>query len=232
MSSYADPEVDSSPVPRSARWISALSTVVLLIGLVSAVVGVSYTVNALTFPPDVASVKVPVTLAVPEGAGEPARLTVDGVDIDNGWITASPYAGVEQADRGGQVTIVTWGATSLEHVLSRGSWLVTGLMMFVGAILLRPVLLGIAAGAPFAGVASRCLGALAVVVGVAGLLAPLLPQLAGFMVLDRLGLAESGTFVMSPQLNLEVLLVAALIGTLAVAFRSGEQLARDADGLV
>ena len=230
MSSYADPTVASPPAPRSARWISALSMVVLLIGLVSAVVGVSYAVNALTIVG--ATVKVPVAFVAPEGAWDAVHLTVEGVDIDNGWITTLPPTGIGAGGLGGQVTIAAWGSTYLEQILSRGWWLVSGLAMLVGAILLRPVLVGIAAGAPFAGRASRHLGTLAVVVLVAGHLAPLLPQLAGFLVLDRLGLAESGIFSMSPHIGVEVLFVAALVGTLAVAFRSGEQLARDADGLV
>ena len=232
MSIYADPEVASPLAPRSARWISALATIVVLIGVVSAIVGVSYAVNTLTFPPEAATVKVPVTFAVPEGSWDSVRLTVDGVDLDDGWITTIPPAGIGQGDRGGQVTIAAWGSTYLEQILSRGSWLVSGLAMLAGAILLHPVLLGIAAGTPFAGSSSRYLGALAVIVGVAGHLAPLLPQLAGFLVLDRLGLAESGIFLMSPHIDSEVLLVAALVGTVAVAFRSGEQLARDTDGLV
>lgn len=64
-------------------------------------------------------------------------------------------------------------------------------------------------------------------------LAVLLPQLGGIRVLERLGLADDGIFMTNPpQLALTPLLVAALVLAFAAAFRAGERLTRDTDGLV
>ncbi|SDD28462.1 Protein of unknown function [Sanguibacter gelidistatuariae] len=215
--------------PRSARWIRVLAGLILLIGVVAGGSGVIYAVNSLTIVP--ATVHVPVTLLPDDGSWDSVQLAIEGVQIEDGWITTLPPAGFGTGD-GGQVTVAAWGSTYLEQFLSRGDVLVGGLALLAGAMLLRPILLSVAAGSPFATGNARRLSLLALVIAVAGSLAPLLPQIAGVRVLERLGLADDGIFSTTPQLTLEPLLVAALVLVVAAAFRSGEQLARDSDGLV
>ena len=217
--------------PGPTRWIRMLARLVLLVGVVGGIVGVSYAVNALTIVP--ATVRAPVTLLAPEGSWPSVDLSVDGVTFDDASITTLPPTAFWTSGTGGQVTIAAWGSTHLEQFLSRGNALVGGLALMLGAILVYPVLLSISTGSPFSAGNARLLSLLAVLIGVAGTLAPLLPQLAGLLMLDRLGLADDGVFVTTvPSLSPEPLLVAALVLAFAAAFRSGEQLTRDADGLV
>lgn len=224
------PAVHEAP-PDAARWIRVLAGLVLLVGVVAGAAGVIYSINSLTIAG--ATVHAPVTLLPDDGSWDSVHLTIEGVQIEDGWITTLPPAGSGATDRGGQVTIAAWGSTYLEQFLSRGDRLVGGLALLGGAILLRPLLLSVADGTAFAAGNARRLTILAVVIAVAGPLAPLLPQLSGVLVLDRLGLAGDGIFATtSPTLTLEPLLVAALVLVLAAAFRAGEQLARDSDGLV
>lgn len=222
------PAVHEAP-PDAARWIRVLAGLVLLVGVVAGAAGVIYSINSLTIVP--ATVHVPVTLLPDDGSWDSVHLAIEGVQIEDGWITTLPPAGFGTGD-GGQVTVAAWGSTYLEQFLSRGDRLVGGLALLGGAILLRPLLLSVAAGSPFAPGNARRLSLLAVVIAVAGSLAPLLPKIAGVRVLERLGLADDGIFSTTPYLTLEGLLVAALVLVLAVAFRAGEQLARDSDGLV
>jgi hypothetical protein len=93
------------------------------------------------------------------------------------------------------------------------------------------VLGSIAEGRPFARGNDRRLVVLAATVAVAGVLAPLLPQLAGLLVLDRTGLAGP-RFMATPSVELAPLLVGVLILAAAAAFRAGERLADDVRGLV
>ena len=62
-------------------------------------------------------------------------------------------------------------------------------------------------------------------------MAPLLPQLAGLLVLDRTGLAGP-QFADSVSPSFGSLLVGALVLAVAAAFRTGERMADDLTGLV
>ena len=86
-------------------------------------------------------------------------------------------------------------------------------------------------GYPFAPGNARRLVVLAVTIAVAGVLAPLLPQIAGFLVLDRTGLAGPA-FLATPSVEVAPLLVGALVLAAAAAFRAGERMADDVRGLV
>ncbi|NMM17150.1 MAG: hypothetical protein HHJ14_08435, partial [Cellulomonas sp.] len=101
-----------------------------------------------------------------------------------------------------------------------------------GAVALRPVLLSIAAGRPFAPGNARRITLVAATVAVVGVAAPLAPQIAGQLVLARTGLARTGAFVSTVAVSPEPLLVAALVLAVATAFRAGEAMSRDVDGLV
>ena len=83
---------------------------------------------------------------------------------------------------------------------------------------------------------ARCCGLLgltcAVVVG--GVLAPILDDLAGFTVLDRLGLVDSDSpFVLTiAHVNFAAQLLALVVLGAAEAFRRGAALADDVEGLI
>lgn len=214
-------------------WVRGLSGLVLTIGIVAGVWGVLYTVNGMTQAP--ATVTVPVTLAVPsDGSRAHVAVEVPGVTVPEGWFAgATPQGGRVSAGTGGpdgDLMLAAWGSTRAEQALARGSWLVGGLGALVGALALAPVLGSIAAGRPFAPGNARRLVVLAATIAVAGVLAPLLPQVAGALVLARTGLA--GPRFAGPSLHVEPLLVAALVLAVAAAFRAGERLTDDVAGLV
>jgi hypothetical protein len=73
---------------------------------------------------------------------------------------------------------------------------------------------------------------LAVTVGVTGLVAPVLPRVAGSLVLDRTGPADGGVLVSALSCSVEPVVVAVLVLVVAAAFRAGERMSRDVDGLV
>ena len=218
------------------EWVQRLRRLVVVLGWVAAVWGVAYAVNAMTVAP--ATVKVPVTLASGEnGSGSRVgQVEVTGVVVPDGWLagaapTGARVMGPGQQGPDGQLTLAAWGSTRLEQLLSRGDWLVGGLGILVGALALAPVLGSIAEGRPFVPGNARRLVVLAVTVAVAGVLAPLLPQVAGLLVLDRTGLAGS-PFMTVPSVELVPLLDAAVILAVAAAFRAGERMADDVRGLV
>jgi hypothetical protein len=81
--------------------------------------------------------------------------------------------------------------------------------------------------------AARLLGLTGAVV-VGGVLAPILDDLVGFTLLDRLGLVDSDSpFVLTMlHVNVAPLLLALVVLGAAEAFRRGAALADDVDGLV
>lgn len=221
-----------APPTGTERWVGTLAGVLLALGVVAASFGVLYAVNGATQAG--ATVKVPVTLAGPEhasGWGD-VQVEVAGLDPGDAWLAGAPPQGVTAGTVDGRLTLAAWGSTRTEQVLARGETLLLGLGLLGGALALRPVLRSVAAGRPFAPGNARRIAVVAGVVGVVGFLAPLLPQLAGLGVLDRTGLADSGAFHTGLSYSLEPLGAAALVLVVALAFRTGEQLARDTDGLV
>jgi Protein of unknown function (DUF2975) len=130
------------------------------------------------------------------------------------------------------LSLASWGSTQLEQLLARGGTLLIGLGLGAAALLLMPVLSSISRGEPFAAGNARRLGLLAVVVLVVGYVAPLLPQAATLLVLDRLGIGPDGPFVWSLTFSFLPLVLAALILATAEAFRRGESISADVEGLV
>ncbi|WP_448630797.1 hypothetical protein [Cellulomonas soli] len=116
------------------------------------------------------------------------------------------------------------GSTRAEQALSRADWLVNGIGLLVGTLVLQPLLLDVARGLPFARGNTRRLTILAGVVVVTGTIAPLLPVAAADLVLARTGLDENPVLSSSASLSPVPWLVGALVLVLAVAFRAGEQL--------
>jgi hypothetical protein len=128
----------------------------------------------------------------------------------------------------------TWGSSRWEHVLARGDAVVLGLAIGVGALLVRQVVRSVADGRPFDPRNARCLIWLAVVVAVAGWVGPWLPSVASEMALARMGVgAEQGVLPRwSGDPGLWPVLVSLVLIVLAQAFRQGERLTRDVEGLV
>jgi TRAP-type C4-dicarboxylate transport system permease small subunit len=96
--------------------------------------------------------------------------------------------------------------------------------------ILVPVLRSVAARSPFQPGSTRRLAGLAAVLLLVGWLGPVLSGLSTIAVISRLGLDESLTW--SITIGVLPLLLAALLLILAEAFRRGEQISRDVDGLV
>lgn len=214
-----------------------LAHLLAVVGLVVAVGGPAYAVNAATQAPATVRVQVEVaadsaqgralraarSLAVPTGstAGEGVQLTALGL--------AAPVD-----DRGYPARLSSWGSTRTEQFLSRGDVAVAGLGAGLAALLLRPVLTSIARGRPFGTGNARRLAQLALTVAVTAHLAPLFPALAAAQVLGRLGLGGvDGPLTVAPWLHLGSWTVVALVLlVLAEAFRLGERQSHDLDGLV
>ena len=226
------PEPDLMVSARGTRWVATLASLLLLLGVASALWGTAYAINGMTQAP--ATVKVPVTLvaAAPGSGWGNVQLQVPGVEVPEGWIAGARPDGLLPSGTDGRVTVAAWGSTRVEQLLGRGDWLVRGIGLLVGALALRPVLLSISSGRPFARGNARRIVVVAGTVAVVGVVAPLLPQLAGELVLERTGLAATAPFALAPALSLEPLLVAALVLVVAAAFRAGETMASDVDGLV
>lgn len=216
------------------RWVWRLRKLVVVLGWVAAVWGVGYAANAVTQAR--AYVKAPVSLANSGSGWADVPVQVPGADVPGGWFAGARPTGLlvhssAQGGPDGGLTIVAWDSTRLEQLLSRGDWLVGGLGVLVGALALAPVLGAIADGRPFQPANSRRLVVLGVTVAVAGVLAPLLPQIAGILVLHRTGLAGP-RFMDLASVEPAPLLVGALILALAAAFRAGARMADDVRGLV
>lgn len=120
------------------------------------------------------------------------------------------------------------------RLLTEASGVVTALAVAAGAWWLAGVLRSVALGRPFERRnAARLLGLTGAVV-VGGVLAPILDDLVGFTLLDRLGLVDSDSpFVLTMlHVNVAPLLLALVVLGAAEAFRRGAALADDVDGLV
>jgi hypothetical protein len=210
--------------PRTTRLLAAL---LLLVGGVAAVGGTAYAVDGARHA--AGSITVPVSLAVDEAAGTggaPVAVQVPDVALPDGTHLSAVDGGLTLVDD-------TGGAGGWTGFLARGDAAVTGLALGACAVLLAPVLGSVAAGEPFRrGNAARIAWTAAAVLTV-GTVAPLLPQLAGLAVLDRLGLAEAGSgFVLGVGFDLAPVGIAALLLVVAEAFRRGTQIAADTEGLV
>ena len=208
--------------------VELLVVLVGFIGVVGLVAGIAYSINGLTH----ARAGVAVPVALHPGPGSPEH-----ADLDAGQ---APVA-VERLPPGAQVTadaedltLTAWDSTLLEQLLGRADSLVLGLGVAAGAFLLVPLLRSVQRGRPFAPGNAARVGGLAVVVLVVGIGGPFLARIGSAVVLARLGLSGPGSVLTPAGLPsvLTVLLTAALLAALAEAFRRGEQLAEDVDGLV
>lgn len=226
----------------SPGLIRFVADAVLLIGLIMAIGGVGYDINAMTQTRGYVQVGVQarsleglrIPLTTDQGSREFAlnqrneeaewetiRLNVPGASA--GWLDVPP-------DR---LILRSWGATMLEQATSRGAFAVIGLCVGYGALLLRGLLLSIAEGQPFRTGNARRIATIGGLVVVGSLAADVFPVVAGGLVLSRLGLTEASSPIFSQlSFSLWPLLAVSILLALAEAFRRGGQLARDVDGLV
>lgn len=202
----------------TARTITVISWFVAVLGLAAAVAAVLFTVSTVVQGGEVV---VPTELAASQ---DDRRTTVD--------VGVLP-AGVEVVTGGGQVALSAPTSTAVERLLAAGAAGAQGLAAGAAAWMLVPLLRSVAAGSPFrAGNATR-VGGLAVALAAGGMVAPSLPGIAGLLVIDRLGLGDAGgPLVPSLSVGLEPMLLVAFVLVLAEAFRRGEQIGRDVEGLV
>lgn len=225
----------TSPAPRTFGITRFL---LMIIALVALVAGPAYWINGLTQLS--APVSVPVQYdGARESAAPPAyEYTLDAVRLplpaelaDRDDDARPPVQLTAEND---ELDLKVGDATLPEWMLTRGDYLVSALALGVGALLLWRVVGSIGEGRPFArGNAARIVG-VAGAVAVAGFVAPLLPLMASSMVLDRLGVAMPGGPLRPPVIDLDLtpLLLIGVLLALAEAFRQGERLTRETDGLV
>ena len=220
-------------------WVLGLVEAALgIFGVVALVAGPAYWVNGLTQAG--ALVRVPVALSA-AGADQLVapgeRPAVVDLPLPDGLVPAAVAAQVSlrlevpnsdlELRAHGRATVGEWA-------LARGDALLQWTAAGASALALRRLVMRVGRGEPFAPGGARCFAVVAGAVAVASYAAPLLPAAAAARVLARLGLDGPGSplVVSTSPLDLAPLLVIGLLLALAEAFRQGEKLARDAEGLV
>ena len=200
--------------------VRGMSQLIGLVGVLAALAGPLYAINGATQAH--AAVEVPVELR-----GGPGLLSGAQLGLPEGVRLLPLGDGVS-------TQLSAWDSTVVEQLLARGDAAVLGIAVGLGAWLLRPVLDSVAAGRPFGTGSSRRLAALAAVVAVAGSIGPLLPQFGTLAVLDRLDLVgPDSPFVTEVTVAfLPIVVGASLLLVLAEAFRQGERIDSDVEGLV
>lgn len=196
--------------------VRLLARASLLIGLVPALYGVAYELNAAT--------RAGAPVAVPVRIRDLNGLQIRQAGLGTGsWLQAGA----------GPVTLHADGGTVAEWLASRGGGAVVGVCIGLGALLLYRLLLSIAGGQPFQrGNAARIAGMAGLVV-VATVSAGVLPYVAARLALDRLGLGgHSSPVAAHLTISAVPLLLALFLLALAEAFRRGLELAKDTEGLV
>ncbi|GLY31771.1 DUF2975 domain-containing protein [Kineosporia sp. NBRC 101731] len=235
----------NDPLKNDPRYVSptmlrVITWIMLAVGAVSAVVAIVLLVASVTGSPRTQDVPVQLTdgASTERATGYVAeRATESGGDPGSSSATGAHtrQAGRSSFTAGNDGPVLSAAdPTRPERLLNNGGAILLGATVAVGTLLLRPVLTSIAAGRPFGSGNSSRLNLLAAVTGSAAVLVPLLPQFAALLTLDRLGLFGTGSpFVMGLGLSLApVVGLSVLLVVLAEAFRQGEKLHRDVEGLV
>jgi len=245
MAEHAPPGSRAGELPKrpfaSPRLVRFLAGAVLLIGLVAAIAGVAYAINGATQTKGPVEVSVMARGATLDAASTPAR--IETVVLTKVPANAPAEPGLDVGISGAAqshlnlasspLTLVSWGSTMTEQLLSRGGVAVVCLCIGLGAVPLRRLLLSIADSRAFEPRNAARIAVIAGLVAVASLANDILPDLGSNLVLTRLGLTgpDSPIFADSTS-RLTPLLVVPLLLALAEAFRRGTQLAQDVEGLV
>ena len=208
--------------PRTSRAIAGL---LLLAGIVAAVGGVGYAVNGATQAP--ATVTVPISLEADDGVPHgPIAVSVDDVVVPDG-------ARLQVAENGLLLVAGPGNASRWTGFLARGDAALIGLGFGACALLLVPVVNAVAAGDPFHRSNAARIGWTGAIVGVVGMVAPMLPNFAALAVYTSFDAAEGANpFAVVFGAGLAPIGVAALIFVVAEAFRRGTQISADTAGLV
>jgi len=208
--------------PRTSRVIAGL---LLFAGVVAAVSGVGYAINGATQAP--ATVTVPISLEADDGAPRgPVSVSVDGVVETDG-------ARLQVAPDGLQLVAEFTGASRWTGFLARGDAALMGLGIGACALLLVPVVNAVAAGDPFRRSNAARIGWTGAIVGVVGMVAPMLPSFAAITVMTSFDTADGANpFAVVFGASLAPIGIAALIFVVAEAFRRGTQISADTAGLV
>jgi len=204
-----------------AGTLRFLSWLLLAVAAVSIVTSAVLVVEAFSTSP--ASIQLPVTLA-------------DGADTRqaDAYLATADAPGTEFTAEEGRLELTVPEPTTAERVLGSAGDVVLGLALAACAVLLRPVLMSIADGRPFAGRNARRLAVLAMVALLAVVLVPYFPKFAAMNALDRLGLTSADSpFLFGMELSLApAILFPLAFLVIAEAFRHGEKLYHDVEGLV
>ena len=208
--------------PRTSRVIARL---LLLAGIVAGVGGVAYAVNGATQAP--ATVTVPISIEAEDGRPQHRLpVSVDDVVVPDG-------ARLQVAEDGLQLVTDGRHASRITGFLARGDAALLGLGFGACALLLAPVIEAVAAGDPFRRSNAARIGWTGAIVGVVGMIAPILPNLAAFAVMTSFDTADGANpFAVVFDLEPTPIAIAALIFVLAEAFRRGTQISADTAGLV
>ena len=208
--------------PRTSRAIAGL---LLLAGIVAAVGGVGYAVNGATQAP--ATVTVPISLEAVDGTPRgPIAVSVDDVVVPDG-------ARLQVAENGLLLVAGPSRASRWTGFLARGDAALIGLGFGACALLLVPVVNAVAAGDPFRRSNAARIGWTGAIVGVVGMVAPMLPNFAALAVYTSFDATEGANpFAVVFGAGLAPIGVAALIFVVAEAFRRGTQISADTAGLV
>ena len=206
--------------PREFRFLMYALGV---IGAVAAVAGPAYAINGATQAGG--DVRVHATVQADAFSPHATRTLPDDVLTDD----MLPDGVWVEDDF--DVALRAPGSTVAEQLLGRGDLAVLGLSVGIGALLLLPVLRSIAGGRPFEHGNARRIALVAVLLGVNGVVVPLLPAAATAMVLARTG-ADVEVFEQGVTFTLLPFALVAAVLVVAEAFRRGEQIADDVEGLV
>lgn len=208
--------------PRTSRLIARL---LLLVGAVSAVAGVAYAVNGATHAPG--TVTVPISIEAENApAVNPVPVSVDDVVVPEG-------ARLQVAEHGLQLVTDPGYASRWTGFLARGDAALVGLGIGACALLLAPVINAVAAGDPFRQGNAARIGWTGAIIGVVGMVAPVLPDVAAATVMTAFDDADGANpFAVVFGLELAPVGVAALVFVVAEAFRRGTQISADTEGLV
>ena len=208
--------------PRTSRVIAGL---LLFAGVVAAVSGVGFAINGATQAP--ATVTVPISLEADDGAPRgPVSVSVDGVVVPDG-------ARLQVAPDGLQLVAEFTGASRWTGFLARGDAALMGLGIGACALLLVPVVNAVEAGDPFRRSNAARIGWTGAIVGVVGMVAPMLPNFAALAVSTSFDSTDGANpFAVVFGVGLAPIGIAALIFVVAEAFRRGTQISADTAGLV
>lgn len=218
-------------------WLLGLLEAVLgVAGLAALVVAPVYWVNGMTQAG--AGIRVPVVVtssadALGSSGGRPTDVAVN-LPLGTAFVSTGEVPPPQLSAANQDLELSSQGSTVAEWALVRGDVLLWWGAAGVAALLLRRVVTRVGEGRPFSGGNARCIAGSAVCVMVASQVAPVLPGWAAALVLERLGMAGAGASL-SPSwqvLDVSGLLLVGLLLALAEAFRQGEKLALDAEGLV